>query len=242
MSSIPGILFDSSETLVYPTVRPDALPPWRRWFPGPRFEELARSEHPDLSLDEIDLALDQGMAFLDTLDRCNSLDEELENWIDFYQVVLSSLGASRNSDQLLRSLGEARMFGDQMRPFGDVDATLLRLSKDGLRLGVLSEAWPSLEWHYTQIGLRRYFDAFVLSAAEGRLKTDPELFHIAAIRLGLSLGEILFVDDFPQHVRTAIATGIRGAVMARGAVPDGVENLIVVRDLAEVERLSRTPA
>jgi len=239
MSQIRGILFDSAEVLVYPTVRPGAEPPWRRWFPGPRFEELVRSEHPDLPSGDIDPALDAGMAFLDSLDRCDTSEEEIEIWIGFFQVVLASLGAGHSSDELLRSLAEARVFGDQMRPFDDITDGLPRLRGHGLRLGVLSEAWPSLGWHYAQMGLREHFDAFVVSAAEGRLKDDPELFVIAAARLRLDLAEILFVDDHPPHVRTAIATGMKAAVMARGNVPGGITDLDMVRDLAGVECLAR---
>jgi hypothetical protein len=72
---------------------------------------------------------------------------------------------------------------------------------DDPRLGVLTENWPSVEIAYQRLGLRPLFHAFVISSQEGRLKDDPELFAIAAARMGLPAEALLFVDDWPRTSR-----------------------------------------
>jgi putative hydrolase of the HAD superfamily len=85
-------------------------------------------------------------------------------------------------------------------------------------LAVPTENWPSVEIAYHRLGLRPLFDAFVISSQEGRLKDDPELFAIAAGRMGLPAAAMLSVDDWPPHVQTALGVGFQGAVLDRNAV------------------------
>jgi beta-phosphoglucomutase-like phosphatase (HAD superfamily) len=50
---------------------------------------------------------------------------------------------------------------------------------------VLTENWPSVETAHQRLSLHRLFHAFVISSQEARLNDDPELFAIAAGRMGL---------------------------------------------------------
>lgn len=68
---------------------------------------------------------------------------------------------------------------------------------------------------YERAGLRRWFDVFLISAREGRLKSDPEVSQIARRAFGIPVEEMLFVDDWPGHVRTAIKLGFQGVLMQR---------------------------
>jgi FMN phosphatase YigB (HAD superfamily) len=104
-------------------------------------------------------------------------------------------------------------------------------------LAVLTENWPSVEIAYHRLGLRPLFDAFVISSQEGRLKDDPELFAIAAGRMGLPAAAMLFVDDRPPHVQTALGVGFQGAVLDRNAVAPAVPGLTYLTDLRDIERL-----
>jgi Haloacid dehalogenase-like hydrolase len=107
----------------------------------------------------------------------------------------------------------------------------------GLRLGVLTENWPSVEIAYRRLGLRSLFQAFVISSQEGRLKDDPELFAIAAARMGLPAEAMLFLDDWPPHVQTALAAGFQGAVLDRDGKAPAIPGLRYLTGLHDVERL-----
>jgi putative hydrolase of the HAD superfamily len=219
------------------TTRPDEA--WKEWFPGPRFGSLVPSYLPQVDLTTLDSALQRGMEYLDERHaRCvTSLAEECEVFERFYWVVLEQLGASHIPPALLRGLALARVYDDQMEPFDEVVGVLHRLRGQGLRLGVLSEAWPSLELHYKRLGLRRFFNAFVVSSQLGRLKDDPLLFQTARERMALPASAILFVDDWSPHVQTAVRCGFGGAVVARTDNPPHMPEMRYVNDLLGVERL-----
>ncbi len=237
---IRGVLFDSADVLVRPvdgTTAP-AREARRRWFPGPRFGELVRAYLPGLSLANLDRAIEVGMEYLD--DRHQqpivTVDQERELFQVFYEIVLEALGARDPRPELTSALARAQVDGRTMEPFPEVPGALARLQALGLRLGILAEGWPSLSLHYERMGLRRYFDAFVISAEEARLKEDPLLFAVARERMRLPAQEILFVDDWPAHVQAAVRLGFHGAVVVRDREPPST-GLPLLPDLLAIERL-----
>lgn len=52
------------------------------------------------------------------------------------------------------------------------------------------------------------FDAIVVSAEEGIVKPDPDIYHLAAERLGVEPTECLFTDDSAGHCQAAAAVGM----------------------------------
>jgi putative hydrolase of the HAD superfamily len=238
---IAGVLFDSADVLMRPTLRiaASAEEAWRRWFPGPRFTEIVAGSYPELRLDGLDAAIGAGMRYLDERHRTpmTTVAEERTMFAAFYCLVLQELGIVEPPRSLTEKLARARTDEDQMEPYPETVEVLIRLRDRGLRLGVLSEAWPSLTEHYKRHKLLEFFDAFVISAQEARLKDDPRLFATAAERMALPSGAILFVDDWPPHVQTAIASGFRGIVLARDDDVPIVPDLQYAADLRDVERM-----
>lgn len=106
----------------------------------------------------------------------------------------------------------------------------------GLRLGVVSNAWPSLERDYRARSLPDYFDPFVISAQVGCSKPDARIFQVALDRLGLPPHDVLLVDDSPRNVATARALGMQGVALAR-ADPAVSGDLPVATSLTEVDAL-----
>lgn len=236
-----GVLFDSGDVLVRPTFRNDApaAEAWRRWFGGPRFVATVHAYLPGLRLDDADRAFAAGMGYLDERHGrpVRTVAEERVLFTAFYRIVLGALGVEDPPSALLRELVEGDDDEVAVEPFPEVAGVLRRLRDRGLRLGVLTENWPSVETAYRRLGLRPLFHAFVISAQEARLKDDPELFAIAAARMELPAEAMLFVDDWPPHVQTAIAAGFQGAVLDRDAEAPAVPGLTYLTDLHDVERL-----
>jgi HAD superfamily hydrolase (TIGR01509 family) len=236
-----GVLFDSGDVLMRPTSPNDApaTEAWRRWFGGPRFVATIHAHRPGLRLDDADQAFAAGMRYLDERHRqpLRTVAEERERFGGFYRIVLDALGVQDPPPALLQELVEGEDDELGMEPFPEVVGVLQRLRDRGLRLGVLTENWPSVETAYQRLGLRSLFDAFVISAQEARLKDDPELFVIAVGRMGLPAEAMLFVDDWPPHVQTALAVGFQGAVLDRNADAPAIAGLTYLTDLGDVERL-----
>ncbi len=238
---IAGVLFDSADVLMRPTLGIDAGEDeaWRRWFPGPRFFEIVGNAYPELRLNSLNAAVDDGMRYLDECHRTpmKTVEEERAMFATFYRMVLQALGVADPPRPLTEKLAWARVHDDQMSPYPEAVGVLERLRQRGLRLGILSEAWPSLVEHYQRHQLLEFFAAFVISAQEARLKDDPELFATAAARMALPAAAILFVDDWPLAVQTAITAGFRGVVLARGPDTSRIPELSYISDLREVERI-----
>lgn len=238
-SATRGVLFDSGDVLVRPAGDP-SLPSRRRWFAGTRFEEIVRSWRPDIDLTRIDSALEHGIKYLDQQHRepLHGLGAERALFESFYGLVLNELDETDPPSSLLAALAGAKVDEEMPVPFDDVRDVLERMHSAGLRMGILSEAWPSLETKYEQLGLRSFFHVFVISAQEGKLKTDRRLFRTAVDRMELPAEQILFVDDWPPFVEIAAGIGLHGAVVDRaGRLPKTDHTLTYLEDLRGVEQL-----
>ncbi len=81
-----------------------------------------------------------------------------------------------------------------------VDA-VRRARASGIRTALVTDAYAAPD------GCADLFDVIVAGPVLGARKPDPELFRLAAARLGLSPAECVVVDDSPANVRGARAAG-----------------------------------
>lgn len=221
-----GVLFDSGDTLVQPI--------GGAWFPPPRFGAiLYRYKISEPTPERLVTALALGDAYLDANHALQTEDEERQQFYAYYRIVLAALGLPTSQPELLAELSDAAVDETAFALFSDVEIGLATLHDRGIALGIVSNAWPSLERKYEQMGVRRYFDAFVISARLGCVKPDRRMYERALLELNLLPEDVLFVDDYPGHVRAAMALGMRGAVMDRNGSRNAGD-LTHVASMAEV--------
>jgi putative hydrolase of the HAD superfamily len=65
---------------------------------------------------------------------------------------------------------------------------------------------------FTKSEASSLFDAEILSSEVGLTKPSPEIYRLAASRLGLDPAECVMIDDIPDNVDGAMAVGMRGIV------------------------------
>jgi FMN phosphatase YigB (HAD superfamily) len=82
-------------------------------------------------------------------------------------------------------------------------------------MAIVSDNWGDLEKSFSHLGLRQFFDVFVVSEAMGRCKPDPRMYWAWSDGLGLAPSECLFVDNDPDLVLAAINLGYQGIVIDR---------------------------
>lgn len=75
----------------------------------------------------------------------------------------------------------------------------------GIKTGLVSNSWGL---DYPREGWAELFDTVVISGEVGLRKPEPEIYLLAAQRLGLSPPECAFVDDLAPNVRGAAAVGM----------------------------------
>jgi epoxide hydrolase-like predicted phosphatase len=78
----------------------------------------------------------------------------------------------------------------------------------GVQTGLLSNSWST--GHYDRDLLAELFDAVVISAEVGLHKPQPEIFRLAADRLGVEPERCVFVDDLRENIDGAEAAGMTG--------------------------------
>ena len=126
----------------------------------------------------------------------------------------------------------------KLRPFLDVAQSLQRLRDAGLTLTVLTNSTArTAEAQLAFAGLREHF-AEVISADEIQcFKPAPEVYQLAAKRLGLEPGQIRLVSAHDWDVTGALRAGCGAAFLARpGQVmnPFGPQPDVQGADLVEI--------
>jgi HAD superfamily hydrolase (TIGR01509 family) len=95
----------------------------------------------------------------------------------------------------------------------DANIALVRALRPPYRCSVLSNADLSLRGRLKgELALDHLFDDIVVSAEVGMAKPRPEIFRLAADRLGLPPAACVFVDDWDQNVDAARAVGMEAVL------------------------------
>lgn len=221
---IQGILFDAGDTLVRPKAG--------EWFPKQHFVDAFRARDiTHANMDRFDDALSVGLRYLnDHHALAVTEDIERDQFHTAYGLILRALGISNPTEDLIADI--LRPFEEDvgMEPFPETVPVLRRLKSDGFRMGVVSDNWPSLDRRFRTMGLRGYFDAFVISALVGRSKPCERIYRVAVEEIGIPPEHLAFVDDRPVNAAAAEKLGMKGIVISRyGEVPD--TDLPVIPDL-----------
>ena len=210
--AVKGILFDSGDTLVRPI--------GGKWWPGAQFHEILNNHNiRGLSWSRLEDAIEEGIRYLDDHHHLMTVDEERDQFRTFYRIVLEHLGLHNPDTGLLSALAHARVDEVDFEVYNDTPPVLDRMYESGLTLGIISDAWPSLERKYRLLDLRKYFTTFVISAQVGCCKPDKRIFGRAIAEMGLPPEKLLFVDDDPHYVEEAIGLGLNGILMVRSDEP-----------------------
>lgn len=120
------------------------------------------------------------------------------------------LGIDRTVEDLVTTMNEyARPDYENVIPAKEgVIETLRELKTRGYSLNVLT-ASPHimLDPCLTRLGIIDLFDNVWSSDDFGTTKSNPEIYEMAAERLGVSVGEVIFIDDNINAVKTAKSAG-----------------------------------
>jgi putative hydrolase of the HAD superfamily len=106
-----------------------------------------------------------------------------------------------------------RMFGG-MEPDTAMLDGVRALRGRGVWMSILSNS-VGLGSVYDRDGLAEVFDDWVISSEVGLRKPLPEIYELAAERLGLAPADCVYVDDLPPNLKTARALGM-ATVLHRG--------------------------
>lgn len=144
-----------------------------------------------------------------------------------FDAELARILAAAGRDVPAGSLVDAILA--RMRPWGEMWAVVAQARAAGIPTGLLSNSWGTAM--YPRELLAEHFDVQVISCEVGLRKPDPEIYRLAARRLGLPSEGCAFVDDLGRNVDVARRLGMFGVVHT-GDTPSTAARL---RDFLSVE-------
>ena len=86
--------------------------------------------------------------------------------------------------------------------------------RSGIKTGLISNSWG--RGRYDRDAFPEMFDGVVISGEVGLHKPDAEIFLMGAERIGVPVGECVFVDDLRETCDGAVAVGMT-PILHRGA-------------------------
>ena len=219
IQGVKGILFDSGDTLMGPI--------GGEWLPGPAFRRIV-AERNDLKLNwtVLDTAHQAATNVLLENHLLHTVEEELDRYQGYFTSLLLDLGMKPPVDELAREIARETIEHPSVELFPDVRSALERFARDGLKLGVISNGWPSLGRQLRLLGVREFFDVLVVSAHVGSRKPDEEIFRHALEAMDLPPESVLLVDDALENVVAAGRLGMPGVVVTRGPVTEADDTTI----------------
>lgn len=135
-----------------------------------------------------------------------NLKQENDYWQSYITELFEKLGLdiSKASDFL-----QEYPYWQYLQALPDARAVLLSLRAKGLKIGVLSNTFPSIQSTLQWVGLADLVDVALATCSLGYHKPEPTAFALALDALGLAAHEVLFVDDRPENVAAAQALGMQ---------------------------------
>ncbi|CAN5415521.1 HAD family phosphatase [soil metagenome] len=89
---------------------------------------------------------------------------------------------------------------------------LAALHGGGTRVALLSNAGYDFADPFRHSPMAAFFEAMFVSAELGLIKPDPEIYRVTARELGISLEQMVFIDNKKINVDAAVALGVTGHV------------------------------
>ncbi|MFI6846696.1 HAD-IA family hydrolase [Kitasatospora sp. NBC_00085] len=213
-----AVLFDSGGVLIRPI--------GGRWNPRADFEQTVLAHAPSTTAEEFAAAIAVGDHFF-------AASSSTPDYDDYHRVMLHHLGVDP-TPHLLADLRREVPPRVLLETYPEVEETLRELSRRGVRMAVVSDAWPNLPALHAGLGIDRFFEAYAISAVLGCTKPDPRMYHHASDALDLAPAECLFVDDDPDLVAAAIRLGYAGRALHRDATASPVPSITSLTELLDL--------
>ena len=157
----------------------------------------------------------EGVAPTDYLDRVIELDAHghRAKEVVFQNIEKDFCLPVRSWERLFNNF--ITYFPDTCVPFPKMHQTLMYLTGCGFSLGLITNGSNvSQNPKIDGLGIRPYFDAVLVSEAEGIKKPDPEIFHRALQKLKVDPKHAVFVGDNPEaDIHAAKAVGMQAIWM-----------------------------
>lgn len=198
-----ALILDCGGVLAYPTHGD-----WT--FPPAMMESLRAFPARDVVIARARAALE----WLDESEKLDSLEEEDGLRLGYLRAATNDLGLYMENEVLAQGAHWITYTPECYSLYADV-LPVLEAWQGKYRLGLLSNAMPSMKKAMEALGALQWFDAAIASCEIGAIKPAHQMYEAILAALGVAPGEAVFVDDLPMNLEAARALGMRAVRMAR---------------------------
>lgn len=205
------------------------------WMFTNRFLEEAGDRLKLLSSDEINSARDDGLCFLEKNHLVTSVDEEINQFCQYYTLISDRLDLGLSEGQLQQIARDRACNMANYIPYPGIRDVLETLGRTH-RLGVISDTWPSIDRQLEYIGVSGYFSFRTYSCYLGVFKPDKRMYLDALEKGGIAAEEAVFIDDSVRNLDGAAALGMMPVLIAANPASDVETEYLKIHDLRELVR------
>ncbi len=159
-----------------------------------------------------------------------SPEDTTEAYRHFDEKVFQSLFPDRGAPEALRVSRLVRKRWPELEKeiplalYPDVEPTLSMLSRDGIAMGLISNAPADTDRVVQALGLSKYLSTIVISGAVGYTKPNPEIFRIALRQASYDADQAAHVGDlFEADIVGARNAGVKGILIDRDGSHEGLD-------------------
>jgi len=220
-----AVFFDVDFTLIHP----------RRRFQGDGYVESCARYGISVESSRFEAAVAGAAPILESAGHVY----DAEVFVQYTARIIELMGGSSpHVERVARELYAAWAEHDHFDLYDDALETLAALAARGVRLGIISNSHRCLQSFQAHFALDGLLSAAVSSSALGFMKPDPRIFQAALSQVGVDAGHAVMVGDSLTHdVDGALASGMRGVLLARRGTPvcrDDVPVITSLRDLPSI--------
>lgn len=205
---VKAVLFDSGRVLNGPKTG--------HWFITPNFFEIIdKGKFYANSKEIINDAFKEAGTYINKQHTIINQTEEYEHFFKYYTILFEQLpgiavdvdGIEAITNDLVYNRTKYGFFKDALK--------LIPRMAENYKLGVVSDAWPSLENVFKYAGMRDYFSTFIISSQLGTCKPDALMYTKALDELNIKPDEAVFIDDSIRNCDGAKQLGIKTILLCR---------------------------
>ena len=132
-----------------------------------------------------------------------------------FAAECEAAGGRVSASDLFSEMRSGDAAGATAGPHPEMVAAIRAIRAEGLRTAALTNNWADDDGATHVSGtsplarqLAELFDTIVESAREGLRKPDPRIYELTCARVGVTPGEVVFLDDIGSNLKPARALGM----------------------------------
>lgn len=205
---IKAVLFDSGKVMNGPASG--------QWFISPKFfDYVDKSILFSLSKEKLEKAFYKAQVYINGEKLIKTVDDELEKFKVFFQIFANEIPELELNKEKIDCLAQDLVFNTKKYVFYDDAIDVIKSLSDSYKIGIVSDAWPSLINVYKDAALYKYFSTFVVSSIIGVTKPNEKIYMTAVDELNIKPENAVFVDDNLNNCNGAVKLGIKALWLCR---------------------------